>query len=98
MSKNWRLEMPSPESYWIDRVLFEVQHNADARRRFKADPETYLKSVPLPAERKAELSASAFGPLYLAGANPYLLRAHCLAMDISEDDFLAQMRAVSDDP
>jgi Aromatic-ring-opening dioxygenase LigAB, LigA subunit len=98
MSKNWRLEMPSPESYLIDRVLFDVQHDADARRRFQEDPHAYLEGVPLSSERKAELASSAFGPLYRAGANPYLLRAHCLVMGVTEDDYLAQMRAVENLP
>lgn len=96
MSRNWRLDMPTAEAYWIDRVLFDVQHDADARQRFVDDPHDYLEAVPLSDERKAELAANAFGPLYLAGANPYLLRAHCLAMNVTEDDYLAQMRAVAD--
>ena len=87
--------MPNPEAYWIDRVLFDVQHDDDARRRFKDDPADYLRGVPLSSQRKAELAANAFGPLYLAGANPYLLRGHCLAMNVPEDDFLTQLRAVA---
>jgi protocatechuate 4,5-dioxygenase alpha chain len=94
VSRNWRLAMPSAESYHIDRVLFDVQHNADHRKRFQCDPHTYLRAVPLSPERKADLVANAFGSLYIAGANPYLLRAHCLAMNVSEEDYLAQMRAV----
>jgi hypothetical protein len=58
------------------------------------DPQAYLEDVALSEERKADLCANAFGPLYLAGANPYLLRAHCLAIGITEDDYLDQMRAV----
>lgn len=96
MSKNWRLDMPNPEAYWIDRVLYDVQHDEQARLKFKADPAAYLKEIPLSDQLKAELGASAFGPLYLAGANPYLLRAHCLAMDVDESDYLAQMRAVAE--
>lgn len=98
MSKNWRLLMPSPESYLIDRVLFDVQHKADHREQFQADPHAYLRAVPLSPERKAELAANDFGALYLAGANPYLLRAHCLVMRIAEEDYLAQMRAITDSP
>ena len=96
MTKNWRLDMPTAEAYWIDRVLFDVQHDAEHLRRFKQDPAAYLADVPLSEQRKAELAASAFGPLYIAGANPYLLRAHCLAMGVSESDYLGQMRAVVD--
>lgn len=98
MSRNWRLLMPSPESYQIDRVLFDVQHKADHREQFRADPHAYLRAVPLSPERKAELAANDFGALYLAGANPYLLRAHCLVMQIPEENYLAQMRAVTDSP
>lgn len=90
--------MPSPESYRIDRVLFDVQHKDDHRKQFQADPHAYLRTVPLSPERKAELATNDFGPLYVAGANPYLLRAHCLAMNISEEDYLSQMRAVTDTP
>ena len=89
--------MPNAEAYWIDRVLYDVQHDEAARDRFKDDPVAYVEKLPLSAERKAALATNAFGPLYLAGANPYLLRAHCLAMGVTEDAYLAQMRAVLND-
>ena len=32
------------------------------------------------------------GAMYLAGVNPYLLRAHCLGLHIPEADFLRSLR------
>jgi protocatechuate 4,5-dioxygenase alpha chain len=34
--------------------------------------------------------------MYLAGVNPYLLRAHCLGVRIAEPEFLAGLRAAGD--
>ena len=94
MSRNWQLAVPTPEAYWIGRVLFDVQHKPADMERFRRDPDAYLADVPLSPERKADIRDHHFGRLYLAGANPYLLRAHCLAMGVSEGEFLGQLRAV----
>jgi protocatechuate 4,5-dioxygenase alpha chain len=98
MNRNWVQAIPNATAYWIDRVLYDTQHNPELMARFQADPDAYLADVPLSVEMKRRLVETAIGPLYLAGANPYLLRAHCLHLRISEDHYLAALRAVAEEP
>jgi protocatechuate 4,5-dioxygenase alpha chain len=95
MSKNWLQSMPTPEAYWIDRVLFDLQHKPAEMERFQGNPEAYLADIPLSEAHKASIREGAFAQLYLAGANPYLLRAYCLALGIGEAEYLAEMRSIA---
>jgi len=97
VSGNWQLMMPSTEAYWIDRVLFDVQHKPQAMAAFRSDSDAYLKDLPLSPAAKRALVATDVGRLYLAGANPYLLRAHCLNLRMSEDAYLGALRAVAEE-
>jgi Aromatic-ring-opening dioxygenase LigAB, LigA subunit len=87
--------MPSISAYWIDRVLFDVHHVPGHLARYKENPDVYMAETPLPEALKAAIRDNEIGQMYLAGANPYLLRAHCLGLHISELDFLASLKAVS---
>ena len=93
--RNWQQDMPSVEAYWIGRVLYDVHHKAGHLERYKQDPMQYMASLPLSARSKALLLDNRVGDLYLAGANPYLLRAHCLGIGIPEPEFLGSLRAVA---
>ena len=93
--RNWRQDMPTPEAYWMDRVLYDVHHRASHLERYRASPDDYMKDIPLPAALKAAIRDNDIGAMYLAGVNPYLLRAHCLGLHIPEKDFLASLRAVA---
>ncbi len=98
MSRNWVQAIPSPEAYWINRVLYDTQHKPAEMARFDADPAAYCRDMPLTEAAKAHLAGPDIGQLYLAGANPYLLRAHCLHLRIPEADYLGALRAVAEDP
>jgi hypothetical protein len=95
MTRNWRQDMPSIQAYWIDRVLFDVHHVPGHLERYIEDPNVYMQSIPLPDTLKATIRDNEIGQMFLAGANPYLLRAHCLGLHISEADFLASLAAVA---
>ena len=97
MSRNWVQAIPDAQAYWIDRVLYDTQHKPEEMARFLADPGAYLKDIPLSDAAKGHLVENAIGPLYQAGANPYLLRAHCLHLRISEADYLGALRAVAEE-
>jgi protocatechuate 4,5-dioxygenase alpha chain len=94
MGRNWAQAIPTQEAYWIDRVLFDTQHQPDAMARFRADPQAYMAALPIAESAKAALIDLDIGGLYLAGANPYLLRAHCLGLGVPEAQYLAALRAV----
>lgn len=92
--RNWRQDMPSVEAYWIGQVLYDVHHKAGHLERYKADPLQYMAEIPLSGVSKEMIRDNKIGQLYLAGANPYLLRAHCLGLAIPEATFLSSLRAV----
>ncbi len=93
-ARNWQSGMPDAVAYLVDRILFDVQHKRPDYDRFVADRTAYMADIPLPAAIKQALHDNDFGQMYLAGANPYLIRAHCLALKVSEADFLGSLRAV----
>ena len=92
-ARNWVQDMPDHDAYWMDRVLFDVHHQASHLERYKADPDAYMAAIPLSATLKAAIRDNDIGAMYRAGVNPYLLRAHCLGLRILEPVFLASLRA-----
>ncbi|HEX2546562.1 MAG TPA: subunit of meta cleavage enzyme [Ramlibacter sp.] len=92
---NWRQDMPTPEAYWMNRVLFDVHHKGDHLERYRQSPDDYMKDIPLPPEMKAAIRDNDIAAMYLAGVNPYLLRAHCLGLRISEKVFVESLRALA---
>lgn len=95
MSRNWRQDMPTVQAYWMNRVLYDVHHQASHLERYKADPDAYMHDIPLDAPLKSAIRDNDIGAMYLAGVNPYLLRAHCLGLHIPERIFLESLRAVA---
>jgi hypothetical protein len=93
--RNWRQDMPSVEAYWIGRVLYDVHHKSGHLERYKKDPMEYMATIPLTETSKGMIRDNLVGQLFLAGANPYLLRAHCLGLGIPEPVFLSSLRAVA---
>jgi hypothetical protein len=93
--RNWRQDMPTLEAYWIGRVLYDVHHKSGHLERYKKDPNQYMTDIPLTEKSKAMIRDNAVGELFMAGANPYLLRAHCLGIGIPELQFLSSLRAVA---
>ena len=95
MQSNWRQDMPTVDAYWMNRVLYDVHHQASHLERYKARPDSYMADMPLDAALKAAIRDNDIGAMYLAGVNPYLLRAHCLGLHIPEDVFVKSLRAVA---
>jgi len=96
--RNWRQDMPTADAYWMNKVLYEVHHLASHLERYRADPDAYMNDTPLPAPLKAAIRDNDIGAMYLAGVNPYLLRAHCLGLGIPEPVFLQSLRRVAQAP
>lgn len=95
MSGNWQQAMPTPDAYWINRVLYDVHHDPVKLASYVQNANAYVANIPLSDELKSAICDNRIGDLYLAGANPYLLRAHCLGLRISEAVFLQSLRAVA---
>jgi hypothetical protein len=89
---NWLQWMPTPEAYGLNKVLFELHHKPDDLASYNEDPEAYLDRYELTPRVRAAIKGNDVADLYLAGANPYLLRAHCIGMRIPEAVSLAALR------
>ena len=94
MSGNWQLRMPSPDAYWMGKVLYDIHHQAGDLARYLEDPAAYLAAFPLSDGLKLAIRENNIGRMYLAGVNPYLLRAHCIGLRIPEAVFTASLVAV----
>jgi hypothetical protein len=89
---NWRHMMPTTEAYLLDKVLYQLHHNAEDLAAYNRDKEAYLSRFKLTPDMAAKISGNDVAGLYEAGVNPYLLRAHCIGVRIPEDDSLAALR------
>jgi hypothetical protein len=94
MASNWQQKIPTTSAYWMNRVLYDVHHQESHLQRYKTSPDVYMAEIPLAADLKAAIRDNDIGVMYLAGVNPYLLRAHCLGLHIPEKQFLESLRAI----
>ena len=94
MASNWQQKIPTTSAYWMNRVLYDVHHQDSHLQRYKASPDVYMADIPLAADLKAAIRDNDIGAMYLAGVNPYLLRAHCLGLHISEKLFVESLKAI----
>jgi Aromatic-ring-opening dioxygenase LigAB, LigA subunit len=94
---NWRQAMPTPQAYWLGKVLFELHHKPDDLDQFKRDANAYLERYPLSAPMRRAIIDNDIAELYRSGVNPYLLRAHCVGMRIPEAASLAALRSAGGD-
>lgn len=98
MTRNWLQQIPTPQAFQINRILYDVQHDRTEEARFFADPDAYIATRgDLDAPAAAALARNDIGKLYALGANPYLLRAYCLQLRVPEQDYLAALRAVGEE-
>ncbi len=92
---NWLQNMPTAEAYGLNKVLFELHHKPDHFSAYASDPEAYLDRYALTARARAAIRDNDVAALYLAGANPYLLRAHCIGMKIPEPVSVGALKALA---
>jgi protocatechuate 4,5-dioxygenase alpha chain len=90
---NWLQSMPTAEAYGLNKVLFELHHKPDDLATYQRDRDAYLDRYALTVRARAAIRDNDVASLYLAGANPYLLRAHCIGMRIPEAVSLAALRS-----
>ncbi len=89
---NWVQSMPTPEAYGLNKVLFELHHNAGDLARYQEDAPGYLDRFVLTPRARQAILDNDVEQLYHLGCNPYLLRAHCIGMRIPEAESLAALR------
>ena len=92
---NWLQAMPTAEAYGLNKVLFELHHRPDDLAAYKRDQETYLDRYTLTPRARNAIRDDDVAALYQAGANPYLLRAHCIGMAIPEAVSIGALRSLA---
>jgi hypothetical protein len=92
---NWRQPMPTPTAYWLDKVLYELHHKPEDLAAYRRDADAYLARFRLAPAMKASIRDNDVAALYLAGVNPYLLRAHCIGMGIPEPVSVGALHALA---
>lgn len=92
---NWVQTMPTAEAYGLNKVLFELHHIPGDLARYQADAIAYLSRFELTSQARDAILGNDVQALYLLGCNPYLLRAHCIGMQIPEAESLAALRAAA---
>lgn len=90
---NWRQLMPTPDAYKLDKVLYELHHRPDDLAHYLRDADGYLSRFALTPDMKTLIVTNDVAGLYLAGVNPYILRAHCIGVRIPEAVSLAALRS-----
>lgn len=93
---NWQEMMPSTRAYLMNKVLYQLHHNADHLEAYTADADAYLARFKLPQDLAEAIKGNDVAGMYLTGVNPYLLRAHCIGVKIPEDVSLAALRSLLD--
>lgn len=95
---NWVEDIPSVESYALNKVLFDLHHQPSHLQSYQADAQGYLNQSPLSAPIKEALLKNDVAQLYLKGANPYLLRAHCIGVGIPEKESVQALKSLLTQP
>lgn len=93
--KNWVADMPSQDAYWIGKVLHVIHHDPRELARFREDKDGYLAAFPLSEALRSAIRDDDIATMYLAGVNPYVLRAHSLGMGVPEPVYLAALRGAA---
>ena len=83
--------------YYVQKLLYELNRNADVRRRFEEDRDALLAAYELTAEELAAIRKPDIGLLYVLGVNGQLLMHYAALCGFEWDAYLAAMRAGVDE-
>ena len=91
---NWVEEIPTTQSYALNKVLFDLHHKPDHLERYKSSAQSYLNGSELSQVAINAMLNNDVATLYLSGANPYLLRAHCIGVGIPDKDSVGALKSL----
>ena len=80
--------------YWLSKLFWDLQQPA-AQAEYRADRVAVLERYPLKQDVRAAVMADDVAALSRL-SNPYLLRFYFFAVDMKDDEFIAQLRAIVD--
>jgi len=82
--------------YSVQKLLFQLNNDADARRRFAAERDAVLAENPLTAEERRALAEADVGTLHLMGVHPLLLAPFAGRSGLKWPDYLAALQRARD--
>ncbi len=91
---NWVEDIPTTQSYALNKVLFDLHHKSEHLERYRLSAQEYLNHSGLSQVAKDAMLNNDVAQLYLSGANPYLLRAHCIGVGIPEKDSVGALKSL----
>ncbi|WP_029041331.1 subunit of meta cleavage enzyme [Cucumibacter marinus] len=91
---NWRQLMPDTRAYLMGKVLYQLHHTEGDLEKYLDDPDAYLNRFGLEPDMARAIRDNDVAEIYKSGVNPYLLRAHCIGVNIPEDESLKALRSV----
>ncbi len=65
---NWQEMMPSTRAYLMNKVLYELHHNADHLEAYKTNADAYLARFNLPDDLAANIKNNDVAEMYLSGS------------------------------
>ncbi|HJT07404.1 MAG TPA: hypothetical protein VJ747_10780 [Stellaceae bacterium] len=78
--------------YYVQKLLYQLNRDAELRRRFAADAEAVLSSYELTAEERDAVRAADIGLLYVLGVNGQLLMHYAAFRGLEWGAYLEAMR------
>jgi hypothetical protein len=78
--------------YYVQKLLYQLNRDAELRRRFAADADTALAGYEVTAEEREAIRQSDIGLLYVLGVNGQLLMHYAALRGLEWSAYLEAMR------
>ena len=78
--------------YYVQKLLYQLNRDAELRRRFAADMEAVVAGYELTAEEREAIRGADIGLLYVLGVNGQLLMHYAALRGLDWSAYLAAMR------
>jgi hypothetical protein len=78
--------------YYVQKLLYQLNRDAELRRRFQSDREAVLAGYELTAEELGAITAPDIGLLYVLGVNGQLLMHYAALCGLEWNAYIEAMR------
>jgi hypothetical protein len=78
--------------YYVQKLLYQLNRDAELRRRFESDRAAVLAGYELTAEERGAITAPDIGLLYVLGVNGQLLMHYAALCGLEWNAYLEAMR------
>ncbi|HUC64821.1 MAG TPA: hypothetical protein VMA53_05305 [Stellaceae bacterium] len=78
--------------YYVQKLLYQLNRDAELRRRFQSDRAAVLAGYELTAEERGAITAADIGLLYVLGVNGQLLMHYAALCGLEWNAYLEAMR------